>query len=74
MSIYSMFALYPRSGYYSDASFEVRSVALLNTFFTLLSSTSPVLRLGEGTVKVVVVFVSFSTRYRLVIVLAHLRK
>ena len=74
MSIYSMFALYPRSGYYSGASLEVRSVALLHTFFTLLSSTSPVLRLGEGTVKVVVVFVSFSTRYRFVIVFAHLRK
>lgn len=38
MSFFSMFALYPRSGYYSGAALEVRSVALLHTFFTLLSS------------------------------------
>lgn len=30
---YSMLALYPRSGYYSGASLEVRSVALLLTTF-----------------------------------------
>ena len=29
MSFFSMFALYPRSGYYSGAALEVRSVALL---------------------------------------------
>ena len=33
MSIFSMFVLYPRSGYYSGAALEVRSVALLHTFF-----------------------------------------
>ena len=37
---YSMFALIPCSGYYSGASLEVRFVALLHTFFTLLSSAS----------------------------------
>lgn len=40
MSIFSMFALYPRSGYYSGAALEVRSIALLHTFFTLLSSAA----------------------------------
>ncbi len=45
MSIYSMFALYPRSEYYSGASLEVRSVALLHTFFTLLSSADIYVRL-----------------------------
>ena len=32
ISTYSMFALYPRSWYYSGAALEVRSVALLHTF------------------------------------------
>ena len=33
ISTYSMFALYPRSWYCSGAALEVRSVALLHTFY-----------------------------------------
>ena len=33
ISTYSMFALYPRSWYYSGTVLEVRSVALLHTFY-----------------------------------------
>ena len=40
MSIFSLFALYPRSGYYSGAALEVRRNALLYTFFTLLCSAA----------------------------------